>query len=112
LRNDRGAIIGTWGIARDVTAQIKAEQALAASREQLRASEHQYRLLFEHNPQPMLVYERESLAIVAVSNSMVAAYGYSREEFASMTIHELVPVEDLAEVERFLDDLSAGGSAA
>jgi two-component system sensor histidine kinase/response regulator len=109
LRNDRGAIIGTWGIARDVTAQIKAEQALAASREQLRASEHQYRLLFEHNPQPMLVYERESLAIVAVSNSMVAAYGYSREEFASMTIHELVPIEDLAEVERFLDDLSAGG---
>jgi diguanylate cyclase (GGDEF)-like protein/PAS domain S-box-containing protein len=28
LRDERGAVIGTWGIARDVTAQINAEQAL------------------------------------------------------------------------------------
>jgi PAS domain-containing protein len=73
LRDEQGEIIGTWGIARDVTAQIDAEQALAASREQLRASERQYRLVFEHNPQPMLAYDRETLRIVAVSNSMIAA---------------------------------------
>jgi two-component system sensor histidine kinase/response regulator len=97
LRDEQGAIIGTWGIARDVTAQIEAEQALAASREQLRASERQYRLMFEQNPQPMLVYDRETLAIVAVSNSMVAAYGYSREELLTMTIHALRPPEDLPE---------------
>jgi len=95
LRDKRGEIIGTWGIARDVTAQVEAEHALAASREQLRASERQYRLIFERNPQPMVVFDRETLEIVAVSNSMIAAYGYSREEFLAMTVRELRPPEDL-----------------
>jgi len=95
LRDEQGEIIGTWGISRDVTAQVEAEQALEASREQLRASERHYRLLFEHNPQPMLVYDCDTLQIVAVSNSMVARYGYSREELLAMTIAQLRPPEDL-----------------
>jgi two-component system sensor histidine kinase/response regulator len=111
LRDAQGEIIGTWGIARDVTAQIEAEQALAASREQLRASERQYRLMFEQNPQPMLVYDRETFAIVAVSNSMVAAYGYSREELLAMTIHALRPPEDLPDFLARQEELSAIGRA-
>jgi PAS domain S-box-containing protein len=87
LRDERGNIVGTWGIARDVTAQIDAEQAL-------HASELQYRSLFEHNPQPMLAYDRETFQIIAVSNAAVAAYGYSREEFLSMTLNDLTPPED------------------
>jgi PAS domain S-box-containing protein len=97
LRDEQGNIIGTWGIARDVTAQIEAEQALAASREQLRASERDYRLLFEHNPQPMLAYDRDTLQIVAASNSMIERYGYTRDELLAMTIAELRPPEDLPE---------------
>jgi PAS domain S-box-containing protein len=111
LRDERGEIIGTWGIARDVTAQIEAEQALAASREQLRASERQYRLMFEQNPQPMLVYDRETFRIMAVSNSMVAAYGYSREELLEMTIHALRPPEDLPEFLARQEELRAIGRA-
>jgi PAS domain S-box-containing protein len=61
-----------------------------------------HRLLFEHNPQPMMVYERGSMRILAVSNAAVAAYGYSRDEFLVMTVRELVPAEDLAEFERVL----------
>ena len=97
LRDEQGEIIGTWGIARDVTAQYEAEQALAASREQLLASEKQYRLLFELNPEPMLVYDCETLQIVAVSNSMVARYGYSRDELLAMTVADLRPPEDVPE---------------
>ena len=97
LLGEHGEIVGTWGIARDVSAQIEAEQALAASREQLRASERQYRLMFERNPQPMLVYDCETLEIVAASNSMVAAYGYSREELLTMTTADLRPQEDVPE---------------
>ena len=68
------------------------------------ASDIQHALLFEHNPLPMLVYERASLRIVAVSNSAVAGYGWSREEFLAMTIRDLVPHEDLPRLDAFLSD--------
>jgi PAS domain S-box-containing protein len=104
LLDEHGEIIGTWGISHDITAQIDAEKALAASYEQLRASERQHRMLFEHNPQPMLVYERATLQIVAVNKSLVGSYGYSPDEFLSMAITDLVPPED---VERLLAFLTA-----
>jgi PAS domain S-box-containing protein len=102
LSDTHGKIIGTWGISRDITAQIAAEQALAASHEQLRESERQHRLLFEHNPQPMAAYARETLQILAVSNALVAKYGYSREEFLTMTMRDLFPREDHGSLERYL----------
>jgi PAS domain S-box-containing protein len=108
LRDEHGKIIGTWGISRDITAQIDAEHALTASHAQLHASERQHRLLFEHNPQPMLAYDRATLEIVAASNAAVASYGYSREEFLSMTIRDLVPGEDVDALERYLDIKMSG----
>ena len=36
--------------------------ALRLARAQLRSSEERYRVLFEHNPQPMVAYDRETLA--------------------------------------------------
>jgi PAS domain S-box-containing protein len=83
--------------------------ALRRAREQLRDVGRQYRLMFEHNPQPMVVYDRETLAIVAVSNSAVAGYGYSREEFGGLTIRDLVADEDHAEADRFLAEAASGG---
>jgi PAS domain S-box-containing protein len=80
-------------------AQLERERADLDSRlvqlnEELRASEMQYRLLFEHNPQPMLVYDRNTLEIVTVNDALVVSYGYSSDEFLSMTIKDLVPPED------------------
>jgi PAS domain S-box-containing protein len=63
--------------------------ALRQAREQLRSSEDRYRLLFERNPQPLTVYDRHTLEIVAVSDAMVQKYGYSREDFAGMRIRDL-----------------------
>ena len=108
LRDEHGKIIGSWGISHDISAQIEAEQALTASREQLLASERQHRMLFEHNPQPMLAYDRATLEIVAASNAAVASYGYSREEFLSMTIRDLVPGEDVDTLEHYLDIKTSG----
>ena len=63
--------------------------------EGLRESEERYRLLFESNPQPMWVYDLETLAFLAVNESAVRHYGYSREEFLAMTIKDIRPAEDV-----------------
>ncbi|MFA5547384.1 MAG: PAS domain S-box protein [Porticoccaceae bacterium] len=63
--------------------------------EQLRASEQKYRLLFDNNPQPLWVYDLETLAFLAVNDAAIEHYGYSREEFLGMTIADICPAEDL-----------------
>ena len=66
-------------------------------------SEFHHRLLFEHNPLPMMVYDRGTRRILAVSNSAVEKYGYSREEFISMTLTDLTPPEDREAFEQFFE---------
>ena len=57
--------------------------------------ELRYWELFEANPQPMLVYDLETLKFLAVNEAAVARYGYSREEFATMSILDIRPPEDV-----------------
>ncbi|MBI5021968.1 MAG: PAS domain S-box protein [Ignavibacteriales bacterium] len=75
-------------IGRDTTAQKKTE-------EELKISEQQYRDLFFNNPQPMWVYDRVSLSFVAVNEAAIRHYGYSQEEFLSMTLKDIRPAKDV-----------------
>jgi PAS domain S-box-containing protein len=63
-------------------------------------SEAGFRLLFEANPLPMWVYERESLRFLAVNEAALRHYGYSRAEFQRLTLLDIRPPEEVA---RFLD---------
>jgi two-component system, cell cycle sensor histidine kinase and response regulator CckA len=53
-----------------------------------------YRLLFDANPQPMWVFDVETLAFLAVNDAAIRFYGYSREEFLAMSIMDIRPAED------------------
>jgi PAS domain-containing protein len=53
------------------------------------------RLLFDSNPQPMWVYDMESLAFLAVNQAAVRQYGYTAEEFLGMTLRDIRPPEDV-----------------
>ncbi len=57
--------------------------------EDLRASEEQYRLIFDGNPMPMWVFNHQTLRILQVNDAALAHYGYSREEFLQMTMDDL-----------------------
>ncbi len=46
-------------------------------------------LLFAANPEPMCVYDVETMRFLAVNDAAIAKYGYSREEFLSMTLSDI-----------------------
>ena len=103
--------LALFAITASVSRGLRRQLALNAEQAgRLRSSEEQYRLLFEHNPQPMFAYDRATLRIVAVSNAAVGSYGYTREEFLSMTIKDLGPREDVEELERYLTTLLSGNA--
>jgi PAS domain S-box-containing protein len=60
-------------------------------------------MMFEGNPLPMMVFDHETLAILEVNNATVDHYGYSHEEFLSMTIKDIRPPE---EIPKLLDVVS------
>jgi PAS domain S-box-containing protein len=57
----------------------------------LRKSASMFRLLFSHNPLPTWVFDSETLRFLQVNEAAVRQYGYSTEEFESMTVLDIRP---------------------
>lgn len=64
---------------------------LRRAKEDLERSDYAYRLLFERHPEPMCIYDLETLAFLEVNDAAILKYGYSRHEFLRMTLWELRP---------------------
>lgn len=77
-------------------------------RETLTAQEATYRHLFDCNPQPMWVYDLETLQFLAVNDAAIAKYGYSRAEFLAMTIADIRPPEDVPRLRENIAAVDAG----
>ncbi len=101
---DRGKIVARTpdglparmvGTVTDITDRKQME-------DQLRASEAAYREMFEANPHPMWIYDRETLGFLAVNRAAVEKYGYTSDEFRNMSIRDIRPPEDLARLENVL----------
>ncbi|MFC5431029.1 EAL domain-containing protein [Paraburkholderia denitrificans] len=58
--------------------------------------------LFDAHPVPMYVFDRESLRFLAVNAAAIQQYGYSEEEFLTMTIRDIRPPEDVSRLEQHL----------
>jgi len=85
-------------VVRDRSERRQAEEAL-------RQSERGFRLLFSNNPLPMWVYDAETLRFLEVNESAIVKYGYSRDEFLSMTLIDIRPDGD---VPRLMSILKTG----
>lgn len=61
---------------------------------QLKESEKRYSDLFHLNPQPMWVYAVDTLRFLDVNTAAINHYGYSRDEFLTLTLNDLTYHED------------------
>lgn len=73
--------------ARDMTENKKVQQALMEN-------EKKYRHLFENNPLPMWIIDENTFKFLNVNEMAILQYGYSREEFLSMTALDIRPESD------------------
>lgn len=64
----------------------------------------EYRVLFDGNPHPMWIFDRETLRFLKVNDAAVAHYGYSEAEFLSKTLHDIRPSEEIPRMEHRLRD--------
>ena len=82
--------------------RLELEARLIKLNEELRVSELRYRMLFDQNPLPALVYDTATHQIAAVNGALTATYGYGEDELLAMKIHDLLPVEDVELLVAFL----------
>ena len=76
-------------VAFGMVLSLLEQEIIAAS-----AASKQYRLLFEANPHPMWIYDRETLGFESVNDAALAHYGYTREQFLKMTLMDIRPTEE------------------
>lgn len=77
-----------YTVARDVTVQKQLEIELLSSKEI-------YHEIFYFNPNPMWIFDLETLAFLEVNQATIEQYGYTKEEFLSMTLKDITSAEDI-----------------
>lgn len=88
IRNQKGGLTGVVLVFRNQSDEYFYRRELETSRAV-------YRRLFEENPQPMYIFDAETLDFLEVNEAMVKHYGYTRDEFLRMNIKEIRPPEDV-----------------
>jgi diguanylate cyclase (GGDEF)-like protein/PAS domain S-box-containing protein len=105
-QRNRPSVGGRVASIRDITERTKAERDLQRSQES-------FQVLFEQHPHPMWVYDLETLHFLEVNQCATERYGYTRDEFLSMTIADIRPEEDARKLMDYLrverPDLNYGG---
>ncbi len=76
--------------------------------EELRQNEEKYRILFENNPQPMLIFNPTTLRIMEANTAFVSHYGFSRNELLGMSIKKLRPEEEIPDMIWSVDKVKRG----
>jgi PAS domain S-box-containing protein len=90
--------VGKGKLTRLVPAVERECQEAATHRKERTAVAHgeeRYRAMFNSSPLPMWTFDRATLRFVSVNDAAVRHYGYTREEFLSMTLADIRPAADV-----------------
>ena len=98
IKNDKEEITHFLGIKEDITQNKILEEAKIES-------EKKYHELFINNPLPAYIFDEKTLEFIEVNDATVHFYGYSREEFSSMTLKDLRCEEDIPELLKLVREL-------
>ncbi|MCC6153754.1 MAG: PAS domain S-box protein, partial [Candidatus Hydrogenedentes bacterium] len=91
---------------REAYTSLETEMAERMKAEDLlRVSEAQYKTMFDSNPDPMLVYDIETMKILLVNNMAIDVFGYSRQEFLTMTLEDACIPANRERLRRIVRDL-------
>lgn len=70
---------------------------------QINDEKERYKNLFNASPLPMWVYEDVTLKFLDMNDAAIKHYGYSKEEFLSMTLRDIRPKEEIKAFEAILE---------
>jgi PAS domain S-box-containing protein len=85
---------GFFAIIRDITERNRTEDLIEQS-------EKKYHYLFDNNPACIIIWDLETLEVVEVNEAILEKYGYSREEWNTMSILDCRPIEDHQKIKDF-----------
>lgn len=92
IRDENAMALRMVGAMQDITQQKEAETAL-------RLSEERFRQLFFQSPTPKWMFNVETLQIVEVNEAALRLFGYEKDEFLQLRLHDLILDEDSQELE-------------
>ncbi len=116
FKDEQGNITGYLILIQDISKIKKVERELGRLNADLEQrvedrtkeilnNEKRYRSLFENNPVPMWVMEQNSLKILDVNEMACLQYGYTQQEFLSMTTLDLMDDDQKQLFTQFTENL-------
>lgn len=83
----------SWGESTRIIMALDITDKLSAKTD-LQVAKDRYKNLFDLSPQPMWVYDLATLMFLDVNDAAIKHYGYSKEEFLSMSVDDISSRED------------------
>jgi len=106
-----GQIIGTQGTAHDISERKRAAAEIADAHQRLADSETLYRTLFEQSPDGISLHNPADTRPIFFNTAMHRQLGYSREEFASLSVADYEELESPEQITARIEALRETGSA-